>query len=237
MEKIEFSELFRQESIKNGIELSEDVVNKFYLYMSNLIEWNSKINLTAIKDEKDIIIKHFIDSIVIEKYLNPGKLMDVGSGAGFPGIPLKIINDNLDVTLIDAVNKKVNFMNDSIDKLKLKNIKAMHVRAEEIAHEKIFRETYDVVVSRAVANMSTLVEYMLPFVKVGGRCLCLKGPNCEEEINASKNAIKKLGGQIDKVIEYKLEDNERCLVIIDKIKSTEQIYPRKQGKPLKEPLT
>lgn len=237
MEKIEFSELFRQESIKNGIELSEDVVNKFYLYMSNLIEWNSKINLTAIKDEKDIIIKHFIDSIVIEKYLNSGKLMDVGSGAGFPGIPLKIINDNLDVTLIDAVNKKVKFMNDSIDKLKLKNIKAMHVRAEEIAHEKIFRETYDVVVSRAVANMSTLVEYMLPFVKVGGRCLCLKGPNCEEEINASKNAIKKLGGQIDKVIEYKLEDNERCLVIIDKIKSTEQIYPRKQGKPLKEPLT
>lgn len=237
MDKRDFEKFLIQKSRENGIEILDKHVQKLYLYMNNLIEWNEKINLTAIKNEKDIIIKHFIDSVIIDKYINGKKIMDIGSGAGFPGIPLKIINDNLDVTLIDSVNKKVNFMNDCIDKFGLNDIKAIHVRAEDIAHEKVFREMYDVVVSRAVANMSTLVEYMLPFVKVGGICLCLKGPNCYEEIDVSKNAIKRLGGQISNIAEYKLEDNERCLVIINKIKSTEQIYPRKQGKPLKEPLT
>ncbi len=236
MEREEFHKFLLLKLEENNIKINNDDVNKFYLYMNNLLEWNQKINLTAIKSEKDIIVKHFIDSIIIDKYVNGNEVLDIGSGAGFPGIPLKIVNDNLNITLIDSVNKKVNFMNDSINKLKLKNIRAIHVRAEEMAHEKMFREKFDIVVSRAVANMSTLVEYMLPFVKVGGKCLCLKGPNCEEEINLSKNAIKKLGGKIEEVIEYKLEDNDRCLVIIDKIKNTEQIYPRKQGKPLKEPL-
>lgn len=236
MNREEFERFLLLKSNENNIEINNDAINKFYLYMNNLVEWNQKINLTAIKEEKDIIIKHFIDSIVINKYVSGNKILDIGSGAGFPGIPLKIVNDSLDVTLIDSVNKKVNFMNDSISKLELSNIKAMHVRAEEMAHEKIFREKFDIVVSRAVANMSTLVEYMIPFVKVGGKCLCLKGPNCEEEINSSKNAIRKLGGKIEQVIEYKLEDNERCLVVINKIKNTEQTYPRKQGKPLKEPL-
>lgn len=237
MEREEFHKFLLLKLEENNIKINNDDVNKFYLYMNNLLEWNQKINLTAIKSEKDIIVKHFIDSIIIDKYVNGNEVLDIGSGAGFPGIPLKIVNDNLNITLIDSVNKKVNFMNDSINKLKLKNIRAIHVRAEEMAHEKMFREKFDIVVSRAVANMSTLVEYMLPFVKVGGKCLCLKGPNCEEEINISKNAIRKLGGKIEEVIEYKLEGNERCLVIIDKIKNTEQIYPRKQGKPSKEPLS
>lgn len=236
MDREEFEKFFIQKAKENNIDISKEMSSKFYLYMENLIEWNSKINLTAIRDEKDIIIKHFIDSIVISKYISGDRLLDIGSGAGFPGIPLKIVNKDLRVDLIDSVNKKVNFMNDSIEKLNLENIKAIHIRAEEIAHEKDFRESYDIVTSRAVANMSTLVEYMLPFVKIGGKCVCLKGPNCEIEINASKNAIKKLGGQIGEVIEYKIEDNDRCLVIIDKIKNTEQTYPRKQGKPLKEPL-
>ncbi len=236
MNKDEFGKFLMQKAKENDIELSKEMVSKFYLYMNNLIEWNEKINLTAIKNEKDIIIKHFIDSIVINEYADGDRLLDIGSGAGFPGIPLKIINEKMEVDLVDAVNKKVNFMNDSIEKLNLKNIKAMHVRAEEMAHERKYRESYDIVVSRAVANMSTLVEYMLPFVKVGGRCLCLKGPSCEEEINVSKNAIRKLGGQISKVIEYKIEENERCLVVINKVINTEQTYPRKQGKPLKEPL-
>lgn len=236
MNKEEFKDFLLSKSNENNIEIDDCVIEKFYLYMNNLLEWNQKINLTAIKEEKDIIIKHFIDSIIVNKYVSGNRLLDIGSGAGFPGIPLKIVNNNLDIILIDSVNKKVNFMNDSINKLELNNIKAMHVRAEEMAHEKVFRENFDIVVSRAVANMSTLVEYMIPFVKVGGKCLCLKGPNCEEEINSSKNAIKKLGGKIEQVIEYKLEDNERCLIIIDKIKNTEQTYPRKQGKPLKEPL-
>lgn len=237
MNKDEFKKFLIQKAKENNIEMSDKMVSDFYLYMNNLIEWNDKINLTAIKSEKDIIIKHFIDSIVINKYVEGNKLLDIGAGAGFPGIPIKIVNENIEINLIDAVNKKVNFMNDSIEKLNLKNIKAMHVRAEEMAHEKIYRESYDVVTSRAVSNMTTLVEYMLPFVKVGGKCLCLKGPNCEDEINSSKNAIKKLGGQIDNIVEYKIEDNDRCLVIIRKIKNTEQTYPRKQGKPLKEPLT
>lgn len=236
MDREEFEKFFIQKAKENNIYISKEMSSKFYLYMENLIEWNSKINLTAIRDEKDIIIKHFIDSIVISKYIFGDRLLDIGSGAGFPGIPLKIVNKDLRVDLIDSVNKKVNFMNDSIEKLNLENIKAIHIRAEEIAHEKDFRESYDIVTSRAVANMSTLVEYMLPFVKIGGKCVCLKGPNCETEINASKNAIKKLGGQIGEVIEYKIEDNDRCLVIINKIKNTEQTYPRKQGKPLKEPL-
>lgn len=237
MSEQEFKKMLIQSGEENNIEISENEAEEFYLYMKNLIEWNNKINLTAIKEEKDIIIKHFIDSIVISQYINENKVLDIGSGAGFPGIPLKIMNKDLDVTLIDSVNKKVTFLKDTIEKLKLKNIEAFHIRAEEMAHEKTHRETYDIVVSRAVANMSTLVEYMIPFIKVGGKCLCLKGPNSEEEINSSKNAIKKLGGKIEKIINYKLEENERCLIIISKIKSTEQTYPRKQGKALKEPLT
>lgn len=236
MNKEEFKKFLLQRASENSIQLFEEDVDNFYLYMENLIDWNQKINLTAIKDEKEIIIKHFIDSILVNKYIDGSRLLDIGSGAGFPGIPLKIINRDLNVTLIDSVNKKVSFMKDSIDKMRLENIEALHIRAEDLAHEKEYREQFDIVVSRAVANMTTLVEYMIPFVRVGGRCLCLKGPNCEEEINLAKNAIKKLGGKIEDVIEYKVDDNERCLVVINKIKNTEQIYPRKLGKPLKEPL-
>ena len=173
---------------------------------------------------------------MIEDKINGNKILDIGSGAGFPGIPLKIANSELNVTLIDAVNKKVTFMNDTVDKLKLENIIALHGRAEDFAQDKNLRENFDTVISRAVANMSTLVEYMLPFVRIGGRCLCMKGPNSEEEIDASKNAIKKLGGRIEEIINYKVEENERCLVVILKEKTTEQIYPRKQGKALKNPL-
>lgn len=221
---------------KNHVTIDTEVVDKFYLYMKNLIEWNKKVNLTAIKEERDIIVKHFLDSIMIEDKINGNKILDIGSGAGFPGIPLKIANSELNVTLIDAVNKKVTFMNDTVDKLKLENIIALHGRAEDFAQDKNLRENFDTVISRAVANMSTLVEYMLPFVRIGGRCLCMKGPNSEEEIDASKNAIKKLGGRIEEIINYKVEENERCLVVILKEKTTEQIYPRKQGKALKNPL-
>lgn len=236
MNREEFKSFLIQKASENNIQISDEAVEKFYLYMKNLIDWNQRINLTAIKDEKEIIIKHFIDSILVNKYIDGDRLLDIGSGAGFPGIPLKIVNRDLGVTLIDSVNKKVNFMKDSIDKICLENIEALHVRAEDLAHEREYREQFDTVVSRAVANMTTLVEYMIPFVRVGGKCLCLKGPNCEEEINSAKNAIRKLGGKIEEVIEYKVDDNERCLVVINKIKNTEQTYPRKLGKPLKEPL-
>lgn len=228
--------LVKEIFLRNNIDVSEEIYDKFVLYMKNLIEWNSRINLTAIKDEESIIIKHFLDSIMIKDYISGKKILDIGSGAGFPGIPLKILNDNLELTLIDAVNKKVSFINDSIDKLELKKAIAIHGRAEDLGHNVIYRESFDTVVSRAVANMSTLVEYMLPFVKLGGLCLCMKGPDSEEEINDSKKAIKILGGKIEKIYNYEYEGNKRCLVVISKIKNTEQTYPRKQGKPSKNPI-
>lgn len=236
MNREEVINFFNEKLKENNITISDDQMNNFILYMDNLIEWNKKINLTAIKEKKDIIVKHFIDSILIEKEITENKVIDIGSGAGFPGIPLKIIRNDLDVTLIDSVNKKILFMQDSIEKLNLKNIVAIHCRAEEYAHNAVYREAFDVATSRAVANMSTLVEYMLPFVKIGGKCICMKGPNSEEEINDSKKAISILGGEIEKVKKYKIDDNDRCLVIIKKVKKTEQIYPRNQGKPLKVPL-
>lgn len=227
---------FREKLSENDLVVSDDRLEKFVLYMRNLQDWNSRINLTAIKDDREIIVKHFVDSILISKYIDGECVIDIGAGAGFPGIPLKIFDDSLKITLLDAVNKKVLFMNDSIDKLALENIVALHGRAEDYAHNVKYRECFDVATSRAVANMSTLVEYMLPFVKVGGKCFCMKGPNSEEEINEAKVAIDRLGGRIEKVVNYSLDDNERCLVIIDKVKKTEQTYPRNQGKPLKNPI-
>ena len=236
MEKNEFLEFMKEECKKNNIQISNEEIEKLYIYMKEILEWNEKVNVTAIKDEKEFIVKHFIDSILIEREVVGDKLIDIGSGAGFPGIPLKIVRDDLKVTLIDSVNKKVLFMQDSIEKLKLDNIVAIHCRAEEYAHNNQYRESFDVATSRAVANMCTLVEYMLPFVKVGGKCICMKGPNSEEEINDSKKAISLLGGEIERVEKYKIDDNDRCLVLIKKVKKTEQIYPRDQGKPLKSPL-
>ena len=217
-------------------EIKEESINKLYLFMNNLIEWNKNINLTAIKDEREIILKHFIDSIYISDLIK-GKVLDIGSGAGFPGLPLKIIDENLELVSIDSVNKKINFQLDTIKKLELKNIEALHVRAEELAHDNKYREKFDFVVSRAVANLSTLSEYMIPFVKVGGKCICLKGPNCEEEINDAKSAIKLLGSRIESVKEYKIsEEIDRTIVIISKEKNTNILYPRGQGKPSKNPL-
>ena len=221
---------------KYGLILSSKNIDEFYNYMKNLCDWNSKINLTAIKNEEEIIVKHFLDSSIIIKYFSKGKILDVGAGAGLPGIPLKIMNKDLEVTLLDSVNKKVNFMKDSIEKLELSNTVAIHGRAEDFAHEKKYREKFDIVVSRAVSNMSTLAEYMIPFVKVGGKCICMKGPSIESELQEAKNAIKKLGGEIVDVVKYNVENNERTLIIILKKKNTEQTYPRKQGKPLKEPI-
>ena len=231
-----FEKFFRDKALENDIMISKKQMDLFYQYMINLIEWNKNINLTAIKDEKEIVIKHFIDSIIMSKEITGKRIIDIGSGAGFPGIPLKIINDELDVTLIDAVNKKVNFMNSIIELLNLKNIIALHVRAEDLAHENEYREKYDIAISRAVANMNTLVEYMLPFVKVGGKCICMKGPSGLEESQLAQGAIEKLGGKIEKIVDYKIQDNDRKIIYINKIFSTEQTYPRKQGKPLKEPL-
>ena len=221
------------------IELDDIQINKFYEYMNLLLEWNEKINLTAIAEKEDIILKHFIDSITIFKYLKDNdKIIDVGTGAGFPGIPISILNDNIKITLLDSLNKRVMFLNEVIEKLKLKNIEAIHSRAEELGHNRIHREQYDVVVSRAVANMTTLTEYLLPFVKINGRCICMKGPDYEEELKDAEFAINELGGKIERIEKIILpnSDIERNLIIIKKINQTKNKYPRKAGTPSKEPL-
>lgn len=237
MEYLEFEKIFKEECLKNNIQEFNNV-DKFYKYMKLLLEWNEKINLTAIKDEKEFIIKHFVDSLMVN-YLVKGKkrIIDVGTGAGFPGIPLKLFNEEQNVTLIDSVNKKVNVLNNIIEELNLKNVEAIHTRAEDLAQNKVYRENFDIAVSRAVANMTTLVEYLIPFVKVGGYIICMKGPNFEEELNESKNAIKILGGELEKVECFNINGQlERNVIIIKKIKNTPNKYPRGQGKPLKMPI-
>ena len=238
MNKEEFIKKLDENITKMNINLSNSELEKFYKYKELLIEWNSKINLTAIVDDIDIINKHFVDSIIINKYVNKEKVIDIGTGAGFPGIPLKIINDKLEVTLLDSLNKRVNFLNIVINELNLNNIEAIHGRAEEVFKNKKYREMYDIATSRAVAQLNVLVEYMLPAVKVGGTCICMKGNNIKEELDKSSEAIKVLGGKLEKVEEFVIPntDYKRNIIIIKKEKTTPIKYPRKAGIPSKEPI-
>ena len=225
--------------VEDYYKLNDRQKDQFSKYMELLLDWNEKINLTAITEKDQIVLKHFIDSLTISDLIdNDSKVIDVGTGAGFPGIPLKIYNETLRITLVDSLNKRVNFLNEVIKELDLKNISAKHARAEEFARLNNQRECYDYAVSRAVANLSTLVEYLLPFVRVGGKCICMKGPNIEEELNNSKNALKLLGGEIEEVKGLVLPDSEmeRKIVIIKKIRKTDKNYPRKAGMPSKKPL-
>lgn len=237
MEYTEFEKEFKSELKNNNI--NENInIQKFYDYMELLLEWNKKINLTAITEPKEFIRKHFVDSLTILRFLDSNsKIIDVGTGAGFPGIPLKLYNKNLDITLIDSVNKKINVLNDIIKKLDLKNIKAIHTRAEDFANNFNNRETFDIAVSRAVSNMSTLVEYLLPFVKIGGKIICMKGPNFIDELEEAKQAIYILGGKVNLTQTIFIDKElERNIIIIEKIKGTPKKYPRGQGKPLREPI-
>ena len=235
----EFSKELTKLASKIEIELSLDEIEKLYKFMYLLLEWNEKINLTAITEPEDIILKHFVDSITIKKYIkSENKVLDMGTGAGFPGIPLKIISSDTYFTLVDSLNKRIIFLNEVCDKLKLNKIENIHSRAEELAKNKKYREQYDVVTSRAVARLASLVEYMLPFVKVGGRCICMKGSNVDEELIEAKKAINVLGGEIEKVDKFLLpnSDIERNIVIIKKIKNTSCKYPRKPGTATKQPI-
>ena len=236
---MDFKNKIMELSKKIDINISEIQVEKFNEYMQLLLEWNKKINLTAITDESEIILKHFIDSLTVLKYVKDNnKIIDVGTGAGFPGIPLAIMNLNIDISLLDSLNKRINFLNEVSNKLELKNIKTIHGRAEDFGQNKETREKFDVAVSRAVANMTTLAEYLLPFVKVGGYAICMKGPNIEEELDKAKFAIKELGGIIEKVDNFNLPDSdiERNIVIIKKISNTPNRYPRKAGTPSQSPM-
>lgn len=207
---------------------------KYKAYTDYLLEVNSHTNLTTIIDPSEIELKHFKDSLTVLDYIKEGdKVLDLGAGAGFPGIPLRIEKD-FDLTLIDSVNKKVNFMNEVIEILGLSNARAIHTRAEDFAKEN--REGFDVVVSRAVANMSTLSELCLPFVKVGGLFIALKGPKADEEVKAAANALEILGGEVIKMEEIDLDGNERVNVIVKKVRSCKKTYPRGQNLPKRKPL-
>lgn len=235
---MEFEEFYNEiKELKQ--DLSEIQIKQFYDYMNLLLEWNEKMNLTAITEPKEVITKHFIDSMTILDYIKEGsKIVDVGTGAGFPGIPVKIGKNNIDVTLLDSLNKRLIFLNEVINKLELKNIRTTHSRVEDAGRNKEYREKFDIATSRAVANLSVLAEYMLPLVKVGGICICMKGPEVKEEIEESKKAIEVLGGEIENVYNFKLANTEmeRNIIIIKKTKNTPKQYPRKSGTPSKEPI-
>ena len=207
---------------------------KYQIYTDYLLEVNSHTNLTTITDPSEIELKHFKDSLTVIDYIKEGdKVLDIGAGAGFPGIPLRIEKD-FDLTLIDSVNKKVNFMNEVIEKLDLKNARAIHTRAEDFAKD--HREGFDLVVSRAVANMATLSELCLPFVKVGGLFIALKGPKADEEVENAANALEILGGEVIKMEKLDLDGNERVNVIVKKVRSCKKSYPRGQNLPKRKPL-
>lgn len=223
-----------------GISLSEMQIQQFIDYYELLVEKNKVMNLTAITDFKDVIIKHFIDSLSIAKCqaLTNEKILDVGTGAGFPGIPLKIVYPEIDLVLLDSLNKRLIFLNEVIEKLGLKKVQTLHGRAEDYAKMVNHREKYDLCVSRAVAKLSSLAEYCLPYVKKDGFFISYKSGKVEEELSFSKNALNILGGKLDQVKEFTLPgtDIERTLVVIRKTSITPKNYPRSAGKPSKEPL-
>ena len=238
MEFIEFKKVFLEEVEKNNLNIEKEKIEIFYNYMLGILDWNDKINVTAIKDEREFIRKHFIDSLAICNDINDGEsVIDVGTGAGFPGIPIKIVKEKSKVTLIDSVNKKLNVIKNITNNINIQNLEIIHSRAEDLANKENYRETFDVVTTRAVSNFSTIVEYMLPFIKVGGKAICMKGPNFKEELEASKKAIDVLGGEISSVKSAIISGEfERNIIIIKKVKNTPKKFPRGQGKPLREPI-
>ncbi|MBB2184745.1 16S rRNA (guanine(527)-N(7))-methyltransferase RsmG [Lachnospiraceae bacterium MD1] len=230
-----------EEGLNNlGITLTDRQKQQFIDYYELLIEWNNVMNLTAITDLKEVIVKHFIDSLSLVKVYEPlsQKVLDMGTGAGFPGIPLKIAFPELDMILVDSLKKRITFLNEVINKLSLKNIITIHGRAEDLGHDILYREKFDLCVSRAVAKLSSLSEYCLPFVKRNGYFISYKSDKIEEELLQSKRAFEILGAEVESVAEFELpgSDMRRTMILIHKNKVTPHKYPRSAGKPTKEPL-
>ncbi len=252
MSKYDFS-LLEKRLEQFGIVLSTNQIAQFETYYELLIEWNEFMNLTAITEFEEVLIKHFLDSVSLCKAIDLSdkqyKVLDLGTGAGFPGIPLKIVFPDLKITLLDSLNKRIKFLNHVIDTIGLEHIEAIHGRAEDFAKQDCYRQQYDIVVSRAVANLSTLSEYCLPYVKMNGLFIPYKSENLQKntietkkgnlsEMEVAKKALSILGGEVVEQIEFYLPDTDiyRNLVMIRKVKDTNKKYPRKAGLPSKEPL-
>ena len=232
---------FDQELEMLGIQLTDVQKEQFDRYYELLIEWNRVMNLTGITEYDEVNLKHFTDSLTIVRIKdmeNVSTLIDVGTGAGFPGIPVKIAFPHIKVTLLDSLNKRIKFLNQVVEELDLKDVVTLHGRAEDYAKKEEYREQFDLCASRAVANLSTLSEYCLPFVKKGGCFISYKSADSDEEIEQSKKALDILGGKIEKVDKFVLpgSDMGRALVMVEKVKNTPRKYPRKAGVPSKEPL-
>lgn len=224
-----------------GFNVSTNILKKFKIYTDLLLDWNKKMNLTGIKEEEDIILKHYIDSLSCLKknYINNNcKVIDVGTGAGFPGLPIKIVNNNINLTLIDSLRKRIDFLNEVVKRLELNNVEIIHIRAEDLGKDLKYRESYDVAVSRAVASLPILIEYNLPFIKPKGYLIAMKGPNVDDEIKQSQNALKELKGKIYDIYNTNLLDLDinHKNIIIKKTEKSPSKYPRKAGKPTKKPL-
>ena len=224
-----------------NIENSQELIEKFRIYMEGVLEWNEKVNLTTITDPDEFVIKHFIDSIICAnypEYINAAKIIDVGTGAGFPGIPLSIISPEKEFILMDSLNKRLKIIDELCQRADIKNVVTLHARAEELAKNKAHRERYDLCVSRAVANMAVLAEYCLPFIKVGGFLMAYKGPEAENEVREAEHALYLLGGRAEEIRNGNLKEFgiDHKVVVIKKVSNTPSKYPRKPGTPTKEPL-
>lgn len=222
-----------------AIDLSSDQIDQFDLYADRLLEWNARFNLTSIVDPGEIVIKHFLDSLSTARLVSPAaKLIDVGAGAGFPGLPLKIARPELALTLLEATKKKCGFLEAMIHELKLSNSIVVNARAEDAAHAVAHREQYAVAIARAVADLPTLSEYLLPFVKIGGLAIAMKSQNVQAEIDRAEAAIKTLGGQFKQIVPVIIPglNEARYLGVIEKISATSEKYPRRAGMPSKKPI-
>lgn len=233
-------ELLCESCRKIGVELNQAQLKQFMTYKDMLIVWNEKMNLTAITDDREIILKHFVDCLALcsGADMSGKKIIDVGTGAGFPGVPVKIACPDIDITLLDSLNKRITFLNELTKALGLEKTDCVHMRAEDGGNDKGLRESFDMCISRAVANLAVLCEYCLPFVRVGGMFISMKGPDVSQEISEAEKAIKVLGGEISEIKKVSIPETDinHSLIIIKKIRSTPSKYPRKAGKVKKEPI-